>query len=312
VSSVRVFVAGGSGVLGRRLVPRLVVRGHRVTATTTGPGKLGLLEDMGADGVVLDGLDGASVGEAVAIAKPDTIVHLMTALSSAHAGAPDVKHMDRWFGPTNRLRTEGTDNLLAAAEATDVPHVVAQSYAGWNGIRDGGWVKTEDDPLDLHEGTVQNAISVGIRHLEDVVLAAGGAVLRYGSLYGAASDEFVETVRRRRFPLVAPGDGHWSWVHLDDAANATVLAVEQQARGAFNIVDDEPAPAKEWLPHLAACAGARPPRRFPPWLARMLAGDVPVIAMTEGRGFSNSKARRELGWTPHYRSWRQGFEEGLE
>lgn len=191
VSSVRVFVAGGSGVLGRRLVQQLIVRGHRVTATTTDPGKLGLLEDLGAHAVVLDGLDGASVGEAVATAEPDAIVHLMTALSSAHAGAPNVRHMDQWSGPTNRLRTEGTDNLLAAAEATDVPHVVAQSYASWNGLREGGWVKTEDDPLDMHEGTVHNAISVGIRHLEDVMLAAGGAVLRYGSLYGAASGRDV-------------------------------------------------------------------------------------------------------------------------
>jgi nucleoside-diphosphate-sugar epimerase len=312
VSSVRVFVAGGSGVLGRRLVPQLTARGHHVTATTTGPGKLGLLRDLGAHGIVLDGLDGASVGEAVATARPDAIVHVMTALSSAHAGAPDVRHMDQWFGPTNRLRTEGTDNLLAAAAATDVPHVVAQSYASWNGIREGGWVKTEDDPLDMHEGTVQNAISAGIRHLEDVVLAAGGAVLRYGSLYGAASAELVETVRRRQFCLVRPGTGYSSWVHLDDAARATLLAVEQQARGVYNIVDDEPAPAKEWLPHLAACVGAKPPRRISRWLARILAGDVPVIAMTEGRGFSNSKAKNELGWTPHYRSWRQGFREGLQ
>jgi nucleoside-diphosphate-sugar epimerase len=311
VSGVRVFVAGGSGVLGRRLVPKLVARGHRVTATTTGPGRLGLLEDLGAHGIVLDGLDGAAVGEAVATAHSDAIVHLMTALSPAHAGAPDVGHLDQWFGPTTRLRTEGTENLLAAAEATDVPRVVAQSHASWHGIREGGWVKTEDDPLDMHEGTVHNPISVGIRHLEEVVLAAGGAVLRCGSLYGAASDEMVETVRRRRFHLVRPGNGHWSWVHLDDAARATVLAVERQARGLYNVVDDEPAPAKDWLPHLAVCVGAEPPRRISPWLARMLAGDVPVIAMTEGRGFSNSRARRELGWAPHYRSWRQGFEEGL-
>jgi nucleoside-diphosphate-sugar epimerase len=283
-----------------------------VTATTTGPGKLGLLEELGADGVVLDGLDGASVGEAVATAKPDAIVHLMTAISPAHAGAANPKHMDQWFGPTNRLRTEDTDNLLAAAEATDVPHVVAQSFASWNGIREGGWVKTEDDPLDMHEGTVQNSIAVAIRHLEDVILEAGGAVLRYGSLYGAACDEMVETVRKRQFPLVKPGNGYWSWVHLDDATSATVLAVEQHARGVYNIVDDEPAPAKDWLPCLAACVGAQPPRRVSKWLARMLAGDVPVIMMTEGRGFSNSKAQWELGWAPHYRSWRQGFREGLE
>ncbi len=312
MSSVRVFVAGGSGVLGRRLVPHLLARGHRVTATTTAPGKLRLLEDLGADGIVMDGLDGAAVGEAVATAQPDAIVHLMTALSPAHAGVPDVKHMDRWFGPTTRLRTEGTDNLLAAAAATDVPHVVAQSYAGWNGIREGSWVKTEDDPLDMHEGTVHHAVSLGIRHLEDGILAAGGAVLRYGTVYGAASHGLVETVRRRQLPLVRPGTGHWSWVHLDDAASATVLALEQQARGTYNVVDDDPAPTDEWLPYLAACAGAKPPRRISPWLARRLAGEVPVIAMTEGRGFSNSRVIRELGWEPRFRSWRHGFTEGLE
>ncbi len=311
MSSVRVFVAGGSGALGGRLVPRLIARGHHVTATTTGPGKLRRLRGQGADAVVLDGLDGAAVGEAVATARPDVIVHLMTALSPSHAGAPNVKHMDQWSGPTNRLRTEGTDNLLAAAEATDVPHVVAQSYGSWNGIREGGWVKTEDDPLDMHDGTVQAAVSAGIQHLEAAILSAGGAVLRYGSLYGVASDALIAAVRRRRVPLVRPGNGHWSWVHVDDAAGATVLAVEREARGVYNIVDDEPAPVTEWLPFLAVCAGAKPPRRISRWLARTLAGDVPVIAMTEGRGFSNSKATRELGWAPRHPSWRQGFREEL-
>src|SRR3954447_23063968 len=229
-----------------------------------------------------------------------------------HAGKPDVKHMDRWFAPTIRLRTEGTDHLLAAAEATGVSRVVAQSYASWNGIREGGWVKTEEDPLDLHEGTAAHAGSVAIRYLEDVVVKAGGAVLRYGGLYGpGATDDQVELVRKRQFPLVGGGTGYCSWVHLDDAASATVLAVEQQARGVFNIVDDEPAPAGEWLPYLAACAGAKPPRRVPTWLARLLAGDVAVIMMTEGRGFSNAKAKRELGWQLRYPSWRQGFAEGL-
>ncbi|PKW12320.1 Nucleoside-diphosphate-sugar epimerase [Streptomyces sp. 1222.5] len=309
---MRVFVAGGSGVLGRRLVPRLRASGHQVTATTTSSAKVAQLAQLGADGVVMDGLDAASVGEAVAKARPDVIVHQMTAISMAHAGKPDIKHPDRWFATTNRLRTEGTDHLLAAAEAAGVSHVVAQGYASWNGIREGGWVKTEQDPLDLLEGTAAHVGLKALCHVEDVVLKAGGAVLRYGAFYGpGAIDDQVELVRKRQYPLVGSGAGYSSWVHLDDAASATVLAVEQRARGVFNVVDDDPAPAREWLPHLAACAGARRPIRVPVWLARLLAGDQAVVMMTEGRGFSNAKAKRELGWQPRYPSWRQGFEEEL-
>jgi len=309
---MRVFVAGGTGVLGRRLVPQLVARGHQVTATTTSAAKLDLLGQLGAVGVVMDGLDAASVGEAVAAAQPDTIVHQMTAISPAHAGQPDIKHIDRWFATTNRLRTEGTDHLLAAAEAAGVAHFAAQSYASWNGIRTGGWVKTEEDPLDPGDGTIMHAGAVAIRHVEDAVLGAGGAVLRYGGFYGpGATDDQVELVRKRQFPLVGRGTGYSSWVHLDDAASATVLAVEQKVSGVFNIVDDEPAPASEWLPYLAACAGAKPPMRVPRWLARLLAGEAAVTMMTEGRGFSNAKAKRELGWELRYPSWRQGFREGL-
>ncbi|MFD5121882.1 NAD-dependent epimerase/dehydratase family protein [Streptomyces sp. NPDC058385] len=306
--AVRVFVAGGTGVVGRRLVPRLVARGHQVTATTTSTAKLGLLAKLGAQAVVMDGLDAVSVGEAVAKARPDVVVHQMTAI----AGKPDIKHMDRWFATTDRLRTEGTDHLLAAAEATDVAHFVAQSYASWNGVHEGGWVKTEEDPLDLMTGTVAGPGMAAIRHVEDVVVQAGGAALRYGALYGPrATDDQVALVRRRQFPLVGGGTGHSSWVHVDDAASATVLAVEQKATGVFNIVDDEPAPAAEWLPYLARCAGARPPLRIPKWPARLLAGEVTVRMMTEGRGFSNAKAKRELGWEPRYPSWRQGFRESL-
>jgi nucleoside-diphosphate-sugar epimerase len=309
---MRVFVAGGTGVVGRRLVPQFVARDHEVTATTTSPAKLGLLAQLGAEAVVMDGLDAMSVGEAVAAARPDAIVHQMTAISVAHAGKPDMKHMDRWFATTNRLRTEGTDHLLAAAEAADVSHFVAQSYASWNGIRKGGWVKTEEDPLDMHAGTAAHAGMEAIRHVEDVVVKAGGAVLRYGGLYGpGATDDQVELVRKRQFPLVGGGAGYTSWVHLDDAASATVLAVEQKATGVFNIVDDEPAPASEWLPYLAACAGAKPPMRVPKWLARLLAGEAAVTMMTEGRGFSNAKAKQELGWELRYPSWRQGFRDGL-
>ncbi|HZA30967.1 MAG TPA: NAD(P)-dependent oxidoreductase [Propionibacteriaceae bacterium] len=312
VMVMRVFVAGGTGVIGRRLVPQLSARGHQVTATTTDPAKLDLLAQLGADGVVMDGLNAMSVGEAVAAARPDAIVHQMTAISVPHAGKPDMKHFDRWFATTNRLRTEGTDHLLAAAEATGVSHVVAQSYASWNGIRKGGWVKTEEDPLDPEDGTMVHAVAGAIRHVDDIVVKAGGAALRYGAFYGpGATDDQVELVRKRKFPLVGGGTGYTSWVHLDDAASATVLAVEQEARGVFNIVDDEPAPASEWLPYLAACAGAKRPMRVPKWLARLLAGEAAVTMMTEGRGFSNAKAKRELGWELRYPSWRQGFKAEL-
>jgi nucleoside-diphosphate-sugar epimerase len=306
---VQVFVAGGTGVLGRRLVPQLVARGHEVTATTTSSANLGLVEKLRATGVVMDGLDAASVGEAVAKAAPDVIVHQMTGLSFAHAGKPNLRRPERFFESTTRLRSEGTDHLLAAAEATGVPHFVAQSYSSMNGIREGGWVKTEEDPLDpVLTGGPDGARAV--QHLEDVVIKAGGAVLRYGSFYGpGATDDQVELVRKRKFPLVGGGTGHTSWVHLDDAASATLLAVEQKATGIFNIVDDDPAPVSEWLPYLAECAGAKRPMRVPKWLARMVAGEMAVAMMTEGRAFSNAKAKRELGWEPRYPSWRQGFKE---
>jgi nucleoside-diphosphate-sugar epimerase len=308
---MRVFVAGGTGALGRWLVPQLVARGHQVTATTTSTAKLGLLTHLGAEAVVMDGLDAASVGAAVAAARPDTIVHQMTGLSAAHTGKPDLKHPDRFFGATSRLRREGTDHLLAAAEATGVVHVVAQGFGAFNGIRQGGWVKTEEDPLDPGPASARE-VADALRHLEDSVAKAGGAVLRYGSFYGpGVIDDQVELVRKRQFPLVGRGTGYLSWVHLEDAASATVLAVEQKATGVFSIVDDEPAPASQWLPYLAACAGAKRPMRIPRWLARLLAGEMAVTMMTEGRGFSNAKAKRELGWQLRYPSWRQGFPEAL-
>ncbi|MGI8879614.1 MAG: NAD-dependent epimerase/dehydratase family protein [Jatrophihabitans sp.] len=306
---MRVFVAGGTGVLGRRLVPQLVAKGHQVTATTTSAAKSGLLEQLGATAAVMDGLDAVSVGEAVAKARPDAIVHQMTALSMAHAGKPDLKHPDRFFGPTVRLRSEGTDHLLAAAEATGVSHFVAQGFGSFNGLREGGWVKTEEDPLDPGPPSARKLMEV-LEHLETAVVKADGAVLRYGGFYGpGATDDQVELVRKRKFPLVGGGTGFFSWIHLDDAASATVLAVEQKARGVFNIVDDEPAPVSEWLPYLAACAGAKRPMRVPKWLARMLAGEMAVTMMTEGRGFSNAKAKRELGWQLRYPSWRDGFKK---
>jgi nucleoside-diphosphate-sugar epimerase len=303
---MRVFVAGGTGVIGRRLVPQLAAHGHQVTATTTSPAKLDVLAQLGAAGVVLDGLDAAAVGEAVAAAQPDTIVIQMTALSVLHAGRPNPRKADRFFAPTNQLRSEGTDHLLAAAAATGVSHVVAQSVAIFNGVREGGWVKTEDDPLEaLPEAKA-------IDHLEDVVAGAGGAVLRYGGFYGpGANEDQIKLIRKRMFPLIGGGTGYFSWVHVDDAASGTVLAVERRANGVFNIVDDEPAPVSEWLPYLAQCAGAKPPRRVPAWLARLLAGEMVVGMMTEGRGFSNAKARRELGWDPRFPSWRRGFRTEL-
>lgn len=302
---MRVFVAGGTGVIGRRLVPQLVARGHEVTATTTSQRKLGLLAPLGAEAVVMDGLDPAAVGEAVAAARPEVIVSEMTALSPEHAGRLNPLRPGRFFEATNRLRSEGTDHLAAAAEAVGGCHLVAQSAALFNATHHGGPVKTEDDPLEAPGAEA-------IRHLEDVVVAAGGAALRYGALYGAgANDDQIDLLRRRMFPVIGGGTGHMSLLHADDAAAATVLAVEQKARGVFNIVDDDPAPVADWLPYLARCAGARPPRRVPAWVARLLAGEMMVVMMTQGRGFSNAKAKRELGWQPRYPSWRQGFRAEL-
>lgn len=305
---MRVFLAGGTGVVGSRLIPRLIAQGHEVTATTTSAARLDTLAGLGAVGVLMDGLDAASVGEAVAGARPDVIVHQMTAI----VGKPDMKHFDRWFAATTRLRTEGTDNLLSAAAAAGVTQFVAQSYASWNGLREGGWVKTEKDPLDLEMGTKAQDVMAAIQYLEKAVLDVNGTVLRYGSLYGpGATDAQVDLVRKRQYPIIGNGAGYNSWVHVDDAAMATALAVDQKARGVFNIVDDEPAPANEWLPCLAASVGAKRPMRVPKWLAKMAAGDVPVTMMTEGRGFSNAKAKAELNWTLQFPTWRQGFKEGL-
>jgi nucleoside-diphosphate-sugar epimerase len=303
---MRVLVAGGSGVVGRAVVSALVARGHQVSATTTDPAKLGVLQRLGAEGRVMDGLDPLSVGEVVAAAKPDVIVNEMTGLSGRHAGKANPRRPDRFFAATNRLRTEGIDHLLDAAAAAGVLRVVTQSHGSFNGAREGGWVKTEDDPLEMTEGTK------AVAHLEQVVTEAGGVALRYGAFYGGdANDDQIALVRKRLLPIVGGGTGYTSWIHVDDAASATVLAVEQKVTGVYNIVDDEPAPVSAWLPFLAECAGAKPPLRIPAWLARALAGDMAVGMMTEGRGFSNAKAKRELGWVLRYPSWRQGFVEEL-
>jgi nucleoside-diphosphate-sugar epimerase len=303
---MRVLVAGGSGVIGRAVVSALVARGHQVSATTTDSAKLELLQRLGAEGRVMDGLDPMSVGEVVAAVKPDVVVNQMTGLSGRHAGKLNPRRPDRFFAATNRLRAEGIDHLLAAADAAGGLRVVTQSHGSFNGARHGGWVKTEDDPLEMNEGTK------ALAHLEKAVTEAGGVALRYGAFYGSgANDEQIALVRRRLLPIVGGGTGYTSWVHVDDAASATVLAVEQECTGVYNIVDDEPAPVSEWLPFLAECAGAKPPLRVPAWLGRVLAGDMAVGMMTEGRGFSNAKAKRELGWVLRYPSWRQGFPEQL-
>jgi nucleoside-diphosphate-sugar epimerase len=289
------------------LIPQLVERDHRVTATTRGPAKLAGLEKLGARAVVVDGLDSAAVGEAVASAEPDAVVHQMSALS----GKLDPKHFDRSFALTNRLRTEGLDHLVAAAQATGVPHIVAQSFTGWPNIRSGGWVKDEEDPLDPEPPRAQRETLGAIRYLEETVQKEDGTVLRYGGFYGDASDAMVPLVRKRQLPVVGGGTGYTSWVHLDDAAAATVLALEQQARGVFNIVDDEPAPASEWLPFHADCVGAKPPLRLPVWVVRLASGEVAVSMLTRTRGSSNARAKRELGWELRWPSWRQGFRHGL-
>jgi nucleoside-diphosphate-sugar epimerase len=299
---MKVLVAGASGAIGRRLVPQLVARGHEVVGTARSEEKLAAVRELGAEAVRMDGLDARQVQEVVAAAQLDAIVHQMTAL----AGGTDLKRFDETFAATNRLRVEGTRNLLA----TGVERLVVQSFTGWPNARTGGPVKTEDDPLDDDPVPSQRRTLAAIRELEQ--LCADHTVLRYGNLYGGgASDELVALVRRRAIPVVGGGAGVWSWIHVEDAASATVAALEQSAAGIYNVVDDDPAPVAEWLPALAAAAGAKPPRRVPAWLARPLAGEAAVRWMTEGRGASNAKARRDLGWTPRWASWRDGFREAL-
>jgi 2-alkyl-3-oxoalkanoate reductase len=300
---MRVFVAGATGAVGARLVPQLLEQGHEVVGTSRSPDKADRLRAVGAEAVVLDVLDAEAVRSAVAAARPDAIVHEATAL----AGMTDVKHFDRSFEQTNRLRTEGTDALLAAAHETGVRRFVAQSYAGWPYARDDGAVKTEDDPLDPTPVPAMRETLAAIRYLEKAVVDAGGLALRYGGLYGSPDDAQLELVRKRQFPIVGDGDGIWSFVHLDDAAAATVIALERGEPGVYNVVDDDPAPVREWLPALAEAIGAKPPRHVPRVLARLLAGESGVALMTEIRGASNAKAKRELGWTPRYPSWREGF-----
>jgi 2-alkyl-3-oxoalkanoate reductase len=299
---MRVFVAGASGAIGTRLVPQLIDRGHEVIGTATAAASADRVRAQGARALVLDLLDARAVRAAVLTAAPDAIVHQATALS----GAMDFKHFDRTFAQTNRLRTEGTDALLAAAREAGVRRFVAQSYASARYERAGGWVKTEEDPLEPPVPAMAES-DAAMRYLDEVVTDAGGTALRYGGFYGASDDGLVDAVRRRLFPIVGDGAGVSSFIHLDDAAAATVLAVEQDRPGIYNIVDDEPAAARDWLPVVAEVLGAKPPRRFPRWLARLFAGEAAVMMGTGSRGASNAKAKRELGWTLRYPSWRDGF-----
>jgi 2-alkyl-3-oxoalkanoate reductase len=308
---MHVFVAGGTGAIGSRLIPHLVAAGHRVTATTNTAEKAEKLRRLGAQPVMVNGLDPGAMTEAVTAAEPAAIVHQMTAL----AGKADLRHFDRWFALTNELRTKGTDILLSAAREAGVERFVAQSYTGWSNPRTGGPVAIETDGLDPYPLKEQQASLAAIRYLEDTVPASTpvGIVLRYGNFYGpGASDSLVDLIRKRRLPIVGDGTGVWSWIHLDDAALATVAALERGDSGVYNIADDDPAQVSDWLPYLADAVGAKAPMRIPVWLARPMAGSVVVRWMTEARGASNEKAKRAFGWQPRWRSWRQGFREGLE
>ena len=300
---MRVFVAGASGAIGTRLVAQLIKRGHQVIGTSRSTGNAERIRALGATPVVLDLLDPDAVRRAVLKAKPEAIVHQATALANVRFS----RSLDRSFAETNRLRTEGTDALLAAAREAGVSRFVAQSFASLRYEREGGRVKTEDDPLDASPVKGVEEAAAAMNYLDQAVTEAGGIALRYGVFYGAANDGLVEPVRKRRFPIVGDGGGVSSFVHLDDAAAATVLAMEREVPAIYNIVDDEPAPVREWLPVLASALGAKPPRHFPVWLARLVAGDAAVMMGTESRGASNAKAKRELGWTLRYPTWRQGF-----
>jgi nucleoside-diphosphate-sugar epimerase len=309
---MRVLVAGATGAIGTQLVPRLIAAGHETVGMTHKESNQALLQKLGATPVVADALDPDQVAEAVWSAGPDVIVHQLTAI-----GAIDLRHFDRDFAPTNRLRTEGTDNLLAAARSAGVRRFVAQGLGGYAAYaRNGGPVKSEEDPLDPTPVRAMRATQAAIRHLEQAVLGAEwteGIVLRYGAFYGpgtslAPGKEQFELVRRRRFPLVGDGSGVWSFIHVADAADATVAAIERGHRGVYNVVDDDPAPVAEWLPALAQTLGAKKPMRLPRFIARLFAGETGAVYMTEIRGASNAEAKRELGWRPAHPSWRQGFQ----
>jgi len=304
---MRVFVTGATGALGRHLVPGLVAAGHEVTATTRTPGKVAQLRAAGAEPVVVDGLDREAVIAAVRAAAPQVIVHEMTAL----AGLRSLRNPDKVFAVTNELRTRGTDNLLAAAAQAGTRRVIAQGYAGPGPDKPTrGALKTETDPLDWRPIRSAVQMPAAITYVDKTVPleAPEGIVLRYGGIYGpGASDALLAMVRKRQVPVIGGGAGVWSFIEITDAAAATLAAVGRGAPGIYNVVDSDPAPVAEWLPYLARVAGAKPPLRVPAWLGRPLAGEFVVAQMTSSRGYSNEKARKELGWEPRYASWREGF-----
>ena len=311
---MKVFVAGATGALGRQLVPQLVARGHEVVGMTSKHEKADLVRSLGARPVVADALNPDAVAQAVAEAEPEVIAHELTAL----AGAIDLRNFEKTFALTNRLRTEGTDHLLAAGRAVGAKRFVAQSFAGWPFARIGGPVKTEEDPLDEDPPKEMRGILAAIRHLERAVTEADwteGVVLRYGGFYGpgtslAPGGEQLEPIRKRRFPIVGDGQGIWSLIHIADAAEATALAVERGAPGIYNVVDDDPARVEEILTVISEELGVGKPRRVPRWLGRLVGGEAGVAMMTEVRGASNAKAKRELGWSPAHPSWRGNLVSG--
>jgi nucleoside-diphosphate-sugar epimerase len=308
---MKVFLAGATGAIGKQLVPRLVEAGHEVVGTTRSESKRALIEEMGGVGVVVDALDAQQVGDAVAKAEPEAIIHELTAIETL-----DIRNFDRSFALTNRLRTEGVDHLLAAGRAVGVRRFLAQSFTGWPFARTGGPVKTEEDPLDPNPPRHMRESFEAIRHVEEAVTGADwteGITLRYGGFYGPGTSlapeggEQVDMVRKRQFPIVGNGGGVWSFIHIADAAEATVAALERGRRGIYNIVDDDPAPVREWLPVLAEKVGGKKPWRVPKFVGRLAAGEAGVVMMTDIRGASNAKAKRELGWQPRHPSWREGF-----
>jgi nucleoside-diphosphate-sugar epimerase len=281
----------------------LINAGHEVIGTHHSPASAQLLQELGAEPVRLDLLDARAVRQAVLGSRPDAIVHQATALADVKFG----RSLDKTFAATNRLRTEGTDALLAASREAGVHRFVAQSFAPYLYARQGGPIKTEADPVDETPPPNTGQTFAAIAHLEKATTDSGGIALRYGGFYGAASDALIKPIRKRQFPIVGDGGGIFSWLHLDDGAAATVAALERSGPAIYNIVDDEPAPVRDWLPVLANALGAKPPRHVPAWLARLLAGPAAVVMATQVRGSSNAKAKRELGWTPRYPSWRLGF-----
>jgi 2-alkyl-3-oxoalkanoate reductase len=316
---MKVFVAGATGAIGTQLLPQLVTAGHDVVGMTRSPAKADRVRALGARPVVADVLDSDAVARVVAESEPEVIIHQLTALS----GEPDVRHPDRFAAPTNRLRIEGTDHLVAAGRAVGIRRFIAQSVVALGTYaRTGGPVKTEDEPPDLDLPAKGRSVPDAIRYLERVVAGidwADGVALRYGSFYGpgtglSADPEafFTKAIGKRRFPIIGDGGGVWSFIHIEDVAGATVAAVDHGGPGAYNIVDDEPAPVREWLPFLADQLGAKRPMRVPRFLARLLAGEAAVLQMTEVRGGSNAKAKRELGWHPRWDTWRVGFAKGLD